>query len=408
MTRLTSGLRLLPALLLLLMLPVAALAQNPYSAAVKVNGSAVTWFEIEQRALMLRAFQTIGDVRAQAIEELIDDRLRQQAGRAMGLRVTEEELREGLAEFAQRASMTVDEFRTALANDGVYFETFVDFVRTGLLWRKVVTGRFQAKAFITEAELDTALSLGTTAIGASALLSEIVMPYDPATQQQVFELLTELRKGIRSAKDFEEAALTYSAAPSRANGGKLDWTPIANLPPAIGSMLLTMGTGQVTEPIELPNAYALFQLRGLRANRNVAAQTIALDYAILRIPGGRSEAALSRAAEIAGAIDTCLDLKAKAERFPEGAFSRVVQPIRQVPRDIARELEQLDANEVSTNLTSGPSGEFLTFLMLCGRTSKLSEGNREEVRLTLFNQRMEAFGAGYLQELRGDAVIVRQ
>jgi len=43
--------------------------------------------------------------------------------------------------------------------------------------------------------------------------------------------------------------------------------------------------------------------------------------------------------------------------------------------------------------------------MLCGRTNSISEGNREDVRLALFNQRMEAFGEGYLQELKGDAII---
>ena len=407
MNRLTTGLRVLLCLVTLA-LPASLFAQNPYSAAVKVNGSAVTWFEIDQREKMLRAFQTIGDLRSQAIEELIDDRLRQQAARAMGQTLTPEELNEGLAEFAQRANMTVEQFEQALANEGVFPETFRDFVRTGLLWRKVVSGRFQAKAFITEAELDTALALGTTALGASVLLSEIIMPFDETTREQTLEFLTGLRRGLRSLKDFEEAALTYSAAASRADSGRLDWTPLSNLPPAVGTMLLTMSTGEVTEPIELPGAYALFQLRGLRADRNVAAKTIALDYAILRMPGGRSESTLKTAAQLEGAIDTCLDLQAKAERFPEGAFTRSVLPVRQVPRDIARELEQLDPNEVSTNLTSGANGEFLTFLMLCGRTNELSEGNREEVRLTLFNQRMEAFGAGYLQELRGDAVIVRQ
>ncbi|NOX74137.1 MAG: peptidylprolyl isomerase, partial [Alphaproteobacteria bacterium] len=111
------------------------------------------------------------------------------------------------------------------------------------------------------------------------------------------------------------------------------------------------------------------------------------------------------ASKLAGEIDTCFDLQAKAEKYPAENFSQQVLPVRNVPKSIALELGKLDENEVSTTLTSGANGEFLTFLMLCGRTTKLSEGDREQVRLALFSQRMEAFGEGYLQELLGDAII---
>ncbi|MFT5000252.1 MAG: peptidyl-prolyl cis-trans isomerase SurA [Paracoccaceae bacterium] len=386
--------------------PTILTAQSPFSPVISINNSAVTHFEVEQRALFLTVLGTIGDVEKRALIDLIDDRLKLQAGRALGLTLSQDEATQGMIEFAERASLTPEQLIAELAKEGIYPETFADFVGSGIMWRKVVQFKFQAKAFITEAELDTAMALGTTALSASVLLSEIIVPFTAETEADTLELVLDVRSEIRSFDDFDIAALTYSAAASRADAGKLDWRPITALPLDMRTQMMTMGVGQVTFPIKLSGAYLLYQLRGIRDNRTVVAKTIAYDYAILQLPGGRSDATLKTAADLASKVDSCSDLFAESQKFPEENFTQQVLPVRSVPRHIALELANLDANEISTTLTQGTNGEFLTFLMLCGRTNKLSEGDREEVRNALFVQRMEAFGEGYLQELLGDAIIL--
>ncbi len=399
--------------LVLLLLPSLAPAQtgqDPLSPVATVNGVGITAFEVEQRARLLAALGDKGDVAGKALDALIDDSLREFAARQMGITVSQDEMDKGLAEFTARANLTPQQFIDELARQGVYPETFRQFVRTGLLWRKLVVTKFRAKAFVSDAELDTAIELGTTAVGASVLISELILPFQPDNEKQALELLNRLRGTIRSESDFAEAALTYSSAASRANGGRLDWMPIGNLPPEVGKMILTMREGQVSTPVRLAdNAYAIFMLRGLRNNRTVAAKTIAYDYATLMLPGGRSPATLALARAIEGRIDTCNDLLAEAQKYPPEAWKRQTLPVGRVPRDIAAELSHLDRNEVSTRLTRrAGNGQNLVFLMLCGRTNQISEGNREEVRKVLVTQRLEAFGKGYLQELRADAVITRK
>ena len=394
--------------LLLSLTPALSNAASQYSAAVTINGQGVTYFEIEQRALMLEALGTIGDVRTQAREDLIDDRLRQQAGRALGLTVTDLEVQAGVEEFAKRVNMTSKQFFDYLAENKVERETYLDFVKSGLIWRKVIQQKYQNKAFITEAELDTAMALGTVSFGASVLLSEIVLPYDADTKAETLDLASELSRTIHGTTEFEEAAITFSAAPSRESGGKLDWAPVSALPETIGNMLLAMGAGRITPPIPLPGAYAIFYIRGIRDNRSAATRTLAYDYATLLLPGGRSPATLATASQLAGSIDTCNDLLAKSTAYPEEYYQRQVVATGKVPARIAGELAKLDANEDSTVLTSGENNEFLEFLMLCGRTNEITEGNRAEVRQAMFAQRMEAFGEGYLQELKGDAIILEK
>lgn len=398
--------RVIPLLLASLVLaPVTLTAQSPYSAAVTINGEGVTYFEIQQRTLLLEALGTLGDVSKQARRDLIEDRLRTQAARRLGLSVNEEEMKAGIAEFVQRVNMTPEQFAAYLSQTGVEAETFTDFVKVTQLWRKVVSQKFQAKAFVTEGELDTAMSQGNINLGASVLLAEIILPYTPETKDETIELAKELRGGITNFADFEDAALTFSAAPTRVNGGKMDWTPLAALPADVSKLLLTMGVGQVTPALPLPGAVAMFQLRGVRDNRAAATRTIAYDYATLLIPGGKTPEALGIAREIRGNVDTCNDLLAASTRYPEEYFTEAVTPVRSVPKRIAAELAHLDDGEISTTLTAGENNEFLMLVMLCGRTNSISEGNREDVRAALFNQRMEAFGQGFLQELMGDAII---
>ena len=88
---------------------------------------------------------------------------------------------------------------------------------------------------------------------------------------------------------------------------------------------------------------------------------------------------------------------------PDG-FTRISQLIDEVPGNVALELARLDDNEMSFGLT-GQGGEVSQVLMLCGRSTELPEGGREQVREVLFQQRLESYANGFMAELRAEAII---
>ena len=73
-----------------------AMAQNPFSAAVRVNDNVVTHYEIEQRALFLQAIRAPGDVRTQALEDLVNERLQTQMAARMEVLATSEDIEAGI------------------------------------------------------------------------------------------------------------------------------------------------------------------------------------------------------------------------------------------------------------------------------------------------------------------------
>jgi peptidyl-prolyl cis-trans isomerase SurA len=382
-----------------------AVAQGLFGAVATVDGGAITGYELDQRMLLLRAFRAPGDLRKEALDALIQERLQNREARRLKLTVTPGEIVEGETEFASRANVDRETFIASIGAGGVAPETFRDFVTSGVLWRKVIAERFGGRIAVSENEIDRFLADDGRRPGVRALLSEIILPADtPEAAARAQALAGELAT-ITSQAAFEAAAREYSAAPSRERGGQIDWIPLSNLPAPLAALVLPLAPGGVAGPIQVPNAVVLFQLRGLQEVPDLGPDTRAIDYATLLIPGGRSAQALSEAAAIRAGIDTCGDLNAVARQRPDLRLDRQAVPPSQLSADIAAQIATLDGDEVSTALTRGSS---LVFLMLCDRipVREAEVPSRSRAADILVNRRASKLADGYLAELRANATIV--
>ncbi|WP_299785593.1 peptidylprolyl isomerase [uncultured Marivita sp.] len=409
MQLLNTSIRKLSALALgvtLALGPVTAEAQNLFAPVIKINDSVVTAYELDQRARMLTVLRAPGNAQELAREQLIDDRLRIQAAEAAGIVPSEEEVLDGMTEFAGRANLSREEFIQALEGNGVSAQTFRDFVRAGLSWRLLVQARFAGRVNLSEAEVDRALG----ASGGSSvrvLLSEIIMPAPPP-QADAVRARAERISQITSEAEFSAQARQFSATATRGAGGRLPWQNLDDLPPVLRPLVLALAPGEVTDPIPIPNAIALFQLRDIEEAGYTAPTYSAIEYAAYYMPGGRSDATLAQARVLASKVDRCDDLYAVAQGQPAEVLERQALPPSDIPTDIAFELSKLDPGEVSTALTRS-NGQTLVFLMLCGRTAEMNEDvDRDQFALGLRNQRLNSLAESYLSQLRADARIVTQ
>ncbi|MEJ8560778.1 peptidylprolyl isomerase [Yoonia sp. GPGPB17] len=383
----------------------SATAQGQLTPVITVNDRVITQYELTQRIRLLEVFRTPGDLNEAARNALIEDRLKQQELARFGVTVPEAVLQQSMEEFAGRANLTLPQFTQVLAQNGVDISTLRDFVEIGILWRDFVRSRFSRQVTITDADIERAIAQrGNTTSQLEVLLSEIIIAPPPGREAAAADAANQISR-MRSFAEFEAAARQVSALPSRENGGRLDWTPVNNFPPQIRGVILDLERGEVTEPIEIPNAIALFQLRGIREAVRPAQTPVSIEYAAYYIPGGRTDSGLSQAAEVRDQVDTCDDLYGVARNQPTEVLDRLTLAPAEISNDVALELARLDPGEVSYNLTRD-NGETLVFLMLCARNNVASDTvNRDTIRGQIRSQRLTALADALLEDLRAAAII---
>ncbi|SFA73291.1 periplasmic chaperone for outer membrane proteins SurA [Poseidonocella pacifica] len=394
-----------PALLAIITFaaPVAT-AQGLFAPAIRVNDRVITNYEIQQRVRLLGVLNNPGNPAEVAREGLIDDRLRLDAAEAAGIRLAEEQIRAGMEEFAGRANLSLDQFLGQLGGQGIEPETLRDFVRAGLSWRELIRARFAPRTQVTQSEIDMALATSSSGDAVRVLLAEIIIPAPPQRRAEAMRIAEQLG-GMQSFTTFSQRAREVSATPTRDQGGRLPWLPLSRFPPQLRTIFLGLEPGEVTEPLPLDNAVAVFQLRAIEEVTGVDREYASIDYAALYLPGGRSAETLAEAARITAATDTCDDLYGIAKDLPPEQLERSDRAPGDIPQDIAVELAKLDPGETSTLLTRA-DGDTLMLLMLCGRTAAGNTGtDREQVETQLRNAKLNSVAESFLAQLRADAVI---
>ncbi|MFC3569244.1 peptidylprolyl isomerase [Paracoccus sp. TOH] len=407
-----------------------ALAQgNPFQPLVYVNDSAVTRYELDQRVRFMQLLRAPESDPASAEKALIDDRLRLSAARQMGITPSDEQIDAGLAEFAGRANLGVEEFTGQLARAGVERQAFRDFISAGVVWREVVRQRVVPQVRVTDAEIEQELQkIIETPRTTHVALSELIIPAPPGEEARAMQIAESLVQNVRSEGDFAAAARRYSATPSAESGGRLPWTPLANLPPALQPIILSMKPGQISQPLTVQGAVVLFFLRDTRGTLRPGAREQVLDFVRFRLSSAEE------ANRIAAVSDSCADLFVHARGLPAEQIQRQTLPQGQIPTGEALRLAVLDDNE-STVISYGGA---VTLLMLCKREPALlaaetspaavpvtaggAEGaedgqaaapdpdalpGRDEVRNMIFNRKVGQAAESYLAELRSNAIIRR-
>ena len=260
------------------------MAQGLFSPVVTVNDDVVTQYEVNQRVSLLSTLGARGDLREQAIDGLISDRLRIARANAAGIVATEASIETAMEGFASRNGQSLESVLSMLANNGVARESLRDLVTANHVWQTFIRQTQAASLSVSDADIDAALAATGESTNLRVLVSEIVLPLIEGQEEEIRKLARDISQ-LRSQEEFESAARQFSVAGSRADGGKLDWIPLSNLPQALRPVILPLSVGQVSEPLELPNAIALFQMRGLSEAAPTSGSVSSVEYALATVAG---------------------------------------------------------------------------------------------------------------------------
>ena len=384
-------------------------AQGLFSPVITVNDDVITKYELNQRVSMLGALGARGDLRDQAIDGLIGDRVRVAEANALGVVATDAQVDKALEDFAARNGQSLDGALGTLSAKGVSKETLRDFVTSNFVWQSLIRQRFGGGTSVSDAEVDAALAATGESTNLRVLVSEIVLPLIEGQEEEIRKLAQDISK-LRSQDEFANAAKQFSVAGSRADGGKLDWIPLSNLPPALRPVLLPLAIGEVSDPLELPNAVALFQMRGLSESAPTSGSVSSVEYALVSVAASEGSPELSSLSPIADKALRCDDLYGLTSYLSGATVEIRTQLPNDVPRRESLWLARLDAGETLIDTTTNAEGATVAnLIMLCNRTSAANRNaSRDEVRLRLLNEKLNARADSLLESLKASARIQYQ
>lgn len=268
-----------------LLLGIAMIANTSFAApqvvdkvAAVVNNGVVLESDVDglMQSVKLNAGQAgqqlpdDATLRHQILERLIMDQIILQMGQKMGVKITDEQLDQAIANIAKQNNMTMDQMRSRLAYDGLNYSTYRNQIRKEMIISEVRNNEVRRRITVLPQEVDAlAKQIGTqndasTELNLSHIL--IALPENPTSEQvndaqrQAESIVEEARNGA----DFGKLAITYSADQQALKGGQMGWGRIQELPGIFAQALSTAKKGDIVGPILSGVGFHILKVNDLR------------------------------------------------------------------------------------------------------------------------------------------------
>ncbi|ELH7570937.1 peptidylprolyl isomerase SurA [Salmonella enterica] len=269
----------------MLLLGIAMIANTSFAApqvvdkvAAVVNNGVVLESDVDglMQSVKLNAGQAgqqlpdDATLRHQILERLIMDQIILQMGQKMGVKITDEQLDQAIANIAKQNNMTMDQMRSRLAYDGLNYSTYRNQIRKEMIISEVRNNEVRRRITVLPQEVDAlAKQIGTqndasTELNLSHIL--IALPENPTSEQvndaqrQAESIVEEARNGA----DFGKLAITYSADQQALKGGQMGWGRIQELPGIFAQALSTAKEGDIVGPIRSGVGFHILKVNDLR------------------------------------------------------------------------------------------------------------------------------------------------
>lgn len=327
---LAAGLCAAPALAQLQIRSAASPAQvvirgttfaGDYIIAV-VNSELVTAAELEQRIERIRAASAprgaarppvTEQMRQQALDSLIDERVLLTYARDSGMRVDDAEIDRAVQSIAAQNKLSLAQLRERVAAEGMDFARFRATLRDQILLERVREREVGQRTRVTDADIDKFLAERNAQGGRDSELNiaQILVTVPEGASAEVVAQRQATAEAalarVRGGEDFATVARELSEDGNRARGGEIGLRPASRLPDLFVAQVRGLQPGEVSPTLLRSGAgFHVLKLLDRRDSTGVVRVTQTRARHILLRPSPQLSAELAR--------QQLADMRAQIER----------------------------------------------------------------------------------------------
>ncbi|WP_142503029.1 peptidylprolyl isomerase SurA [Klebsiella sp. 2680] len=417
-----------------LLLGIAMIANTSFAApqvidkvAAVVNNGVVLESDVDglMQSVKLNAHQAgqqlpdDATLRHQILERLIMDQIILQMGQKMGVKISDDQLDQAIANIAKQNNMTMDQMRSRLAYDGINYNTYRNQIRKEMLIAEVRNNEVRRRITILPQEVETlAKQIGDQNDASTELnLSHILIPLpENPTSEQVAAAQAQANSVVEQARngaDFGKLAITYSADQQALKGGQMGWGRIQELPGIFAQALSTAKKGDIVGPIRSGVGFHILKVNDMRGgNQNISVTEVHARHILLKpSPIMNNDQAREKLEQIAADIKsgkTTFAQAAKAFSEDPGSANQggdlgwatpdVFDPAF---RDA---LMHLNKGQISAPVRSS-FGWHLIQLLDTRKVDKTDAAQKDRAYRMLMNRKFSEEAATWMQEQRASAYV---
>ena len=385
----------------------------------KVNGKAITNYQVDQRAAFLRMVTNLEDtaenraqIKQDATQMLIDEILKLDAAAALDPTLAQRSRETARKLVDENFAANGKTGSQSLREQGIDSSNIQQKFITDIVWGEVIRFKFQTKF----AELDTIVDKALSRIEANARqpqvkLSEIILLPEPNRPlDRTLVLANEIIKAVNNGANFNAIAKQYSASGTATNGGQLGWVMLDQLPDDIQDQVKMTKIGAVSAPLQRDGLVILIRNEGRRQDgvADPSQDMITLARAVYPLSKDASNAdKLEAAAKLerdTESVNSCDGLVTLNQSYGSG----IQGLIKNVSLGSFNRPLQAMVTDLKAGVPSKPLSftEGISVFMLCDRIPpKITLPSRDEVLRVEFDKIFGSLAERYLLRLRRSAII---
>ncbi len=375
-----------------------------------VNDDPISFTDVRARARMLLLSlggaeptpEQVQQLTSQALDQLIDEKLKLQEAAEYDLEVSDDEINNSLERLARQSGLTREGLTDTIMQAGINPVSLEDQTRADIAWQRIMNGLYGSRIRISDNQIQDQLNrLELAAEKDQYQLSEIFL-FAPEIEMRddAITAANSIREQILAGAPFQLAAQRFSSAPTAATGGDMGWVTIEDLDEARAAEIALMSGPGLTEPIQVDDGVYIMLLRN---KREPVEKSVLLDITRLAALNG-SRDALNTMLEQISSCDDIMDL---AEADPNIDAS-IIEDLD--INNLSEEAGQIFVNmpiDTYTDALSLNGSASVTYL--CAKSD--FSGNlpgRDQIEDQLFAQQLSMVSNRSLRNLRREATIIRR